>query len=69
MRSAMNKEETLYTRTEMLLGEDAVEKLKAAKVEELIRSLIASGLLERVERGGYPCIRLSASGKAKLYEG
>ena len=47
----------------------ALRKLKASKVEELIRSLIASGLLERVERGGYPCIRLSASGKAKLYEG
>ena len=38
------------------------------RVEELIRSLISSGLLEWVERGGYPCIRLSAAGKAKLYE-
>ena len=45
----------------------ALRKLKVTRVEELIRSLISSGLLERIERGGYPCIRLSAAGKAKLY--
>ena len=39
----------------------------ALKVEQIIRALLDSGDLERVERGGYPCIRLSARGEARLY--
>lgn len=45
----------------------ALRKLKLAKVEQIIRALLDSGDLERVERGGYPCIRLSARGEARLY--
>lgn len=44
-----------------------LRKLKLAKVEQIIRSLISAGDLERVDRSGYPCLRLSADGKAKLH--
>ena len=44
----------------------ALKKLKSAGVELIIRTLLASGLLERVERNGYPCIRLSDEGRKKL---
>ena len=46
----------------------ALRKLKLAKVEQVIRTLTSAGYLERIERGGYPCIRLSLPGKVKLYE-
>ena len=46
----------------------ALHKLRSAKVEKLLRSLENSGLLERVERNGYSCIRLSAKGKQKLLQ-
>lgn len=45
-----------------------LRRLKQSGVEEIIRALLNSGELERVERGGYPCIRLSLQGKVKLYE-
>ena len=43
--------------------------LKGAAVEKLLRQLESAGLLERVERGGYNCIRISAAGRAKLAGG
>ena len=46
-----------------------LRKLKTAQLEELIRGLLDNGDLERIERGGYPCIRLSAQGREKLYSG
>ena len=40
--------------------------LKAAAVESLLRELIDAGYLERVDRNGYSCIRISAAGRRKL---
>jgi len=42
--------------------------LKSSQVEKLLRSLENCGDLERVERGGYPCIKLSKQGFEKLYQ-
>ncbi|MBR2625653.1 MAG: RecQ family ATP-dependent DNA helicase [Lentisphaeria bacterium] len=44
-----------------------LRQLKSAAVEELLRQLLDSGYLERVDRGGYPCIVLSDQGYRKLY--
>ncbi len=44
----------------------SLRHLKSAGVEKLLRHLENSGWLERVERGGYMCIRISAAGRAKL---
>ena len=40
--------------------------LKSATVEKLLRRLVDSGDLERIDRNGYPCIKISASGREKL---
>jgi uncharacterized protein YpbB len=40
--------------------------LKVAAVESLLRELTDSGYLERVDRNGYSCIRISAAGRRKL---
>ena len=40
--------------------------LKSATVEKLLRQLSESGDLEKVNRSGYPCIKLSESGRRKL---
>ena len=45
-----------------------LRKLKQSGVEQIIRALLDSGDLERIERGGYPCIRLSLQGRGRLYE-
>ncbi len=45
-----------------------LRKLKLAKVEQLIRTLISSGDLEKIERNGYPCLKLSEKGRAHLYK-
>ena len=45
-----------------------LRKLKQANVEQIIRALLDSGDLERIERGGYPCIKLSEQGKQRLYD-
>ena len=45
-----------------------LRKLKQTGVEQLIRALLDSGDLERIERGGYPCVRLSLQGRGRLYE-
>ena len=37
-------------------------------VEQIIRALLDSGDLERIERGGYPCIKLSRQGEKRLYD-
>jgi ATP-dependent DNA helicase RecQ len=47
----------------------SLRHLKSAGVEKLLRQLENSGWLERVERGGYMCIRISAAGRAKLTAG
>lgn len=44
-----------------------LRQLKSAAVEELLRQLLDSGYLERVDRGGYPCVALSDQGYRKLY--
>lgn len=41
--------------------------LKAATVEKLLRQLTDSGYLERVDRNGYPCIKITDSGRMKLF--
>ena len=46
----------------------ALRKLKLARIEQLIRLLISSGDLEKVERNGYPCIKLSEKGSRRLYK-
>ena len=45
-----------------------LRKLKQSNVEQIIRALLDSGDLERIERGGYPCIKLSGQGEKKLYD-
>ena len=45
-----------------------LRRLKQANVEQIIRALLDSGDLERVERGGYPCIKLSEQGRQRLYD-
>lgn len=66
MRSAMNKEETLYTRTEMLLGEDAVEKLKAAKVIVFGVGGVGGFAVEALARAGVGHIALVDSDKVSV---
>ena len=46
----------------------ALRRLKIARVEQIIRALIASGDLEKIERNGYPCLKLSERGNARLYK-
>ena len=46
----------------------ALRHLKSAKVEQLLRQLHDAGYFERIDRGGYPCIALSESGRAKLFK-
>ena len=45
-----------------------LRRLKQANVEQIIRALLDSGDLERIERGGYPCIKLSRQGEKRLYD-
>ena len=45
-----------------------LRRLKQANVEQIIRALLDSGDLERIERGGYPCIKLSEQGRQRLYD-
>ena len=45
----------------------SLHHLKAATVENLLRQLVDNGDLERIDRNGYPCIKLSESGRKKLY--
>lgn len=42
--------------------------LKTATVEKLLRQLADCGDLERIDRNGYPCIKISESGRKKLLE-
>ena len=44
----------------------SLRHLKSATVEKLLRQLIDAGDLERIDRNGYPCIKISASGRKKL---
>ena len=46
----------------------ALRKLKLARIEQLIRSLISSGDLEKIERNGYPCLKLSEAGSRRLHK-
>lgn len=43
-----------------------LKHLKSTKVEQLLRSLLDQGLLERVERNGYPCVIISSAGRRRL---
>lgn len=45
----------------------SLRHLKSATVEKLLRQLLETGYLERIDRDVYPCIRLSDAGFAKLY--
>ena len=47
-------------------GFGALRHLKSAAVEELLRQLLDAGLLEKVDRNGYACIKLSGAGRRKL---
>ena len=44
----------------------SLRHLKSAAVESLLRYMEDAGWLERVERNGYPCIKISTSGRKKL---
>lgn len=44
----------------------ALRSLRAARVEALLRALMDSGDLGRVDRDGYPCVILSEKGRARL---
>ncbi len=44
----------------------SLRHLKSAAVEKLLRQLADAGDLERIDRSGYPCIKISASGRKKL---
>ena len=44
----------------------ALRRLRSARVEELLRALMDSGDLGRVDRDGYPCVILSEQGRARL---
>ncbi|MBE6378104.1 MAG: RecQ family ATP-dependent DNA helicase [Lentisphaerae bacterium] len=44
----------------------ALGHLKPAAVEKLLRILCDTGYLERIDRNGYPCVRISPSGRKKL---
>ena len=44
-----------------------LRKLRAAKIERLLRALTDSGELARIDRNGYPCIVLSEKGRARLH--
>jgi superfamily II DNA helicase RecQ len=46
----------------------SLRHLKAATVEKLLRQLESCGDLERVERSGFMCIRISAAGRRRLLE-
>ena len=43
-----------------------LRKLRSAKIEKLLRALNNSGDLEKVERNGYPCIKISEKGLKTL---
>jgi ATP-dependent DNA helicase RecQ len=45
----------------------ALRHLKPAAVEKLLRILCDTGYLEKIDRNGYPCIKISATGREKLY--
>ncbi|MBR7120726.1 MAG: RecQ family ATP-dependent DNA helicase [Lentisphaeria bacterium] len=44
----------------------SLRHLKSATVEKLLRQLSDAGYLERTDRNGYLCIKISASGRRKL---
>ncbi len=44
----------------------SLHHLKPAAVEKLLRQLADNGYLERIDRNGYPCIKISTSGREKL---
>ena len=44
----------------------SLHHLKPATVEKLLRQLADNGYLERIDRNGYPCIKISTSGREKL---
>ena len=47
----------------------ALRHLRAAKVEQMLRALMDSGDLGRIDRNGYPCVTLSEQGRKKLLNG
>ncbi|MBE6357180.1 MAG: RecQ family ATP-dependent DNA helicase [Lentisphaerae bacterium] len=44
----------------------SLRHLKSATVEKILRQLVDSGDLERIDRNGYPCIKVSESGRKRL---
>ena len=47
----------------------SLRHLKSATVEKILRQLVDSGDLERVDRNGYPCVKISDSGRKRLLSG
>lgn len=47
----------------------ALSHLKISAVEKILRHLEYDGLLEKINRNGYPCIKISQKGREKLQSG